>query len=113
MTTEFKRADDWIRGVKMDFNGVVLDIPPLPLGDLEDNKDKIDQLANGFADASAVLDIAYLAFKINYPDITRKDLGKLIHLGNMGLVIESIMGASGLRRKEIEELSRDESLGKL
>lgn len=90
-------------GIDIELSGTTYTVPPIALGDLERMQDALENYT-GKLDAAGiktVIDATYAALKRNYPELTRDSVANLIDVGNMGDVMEAVMDASGMRRKEI------------
>lgn len=93
-----------IPGVEFDFGGGrVYLVPPLSLGALELLQDQLAALPTmAGTDPVAVrtiTDVALLALRRNYPEITRQEVGELLDVGNMGEVYECVMDVTGIKRR--------------
>jgi len=103
-----------IPGIRFEFPGKTLVIPPAALGDIEQMEERIAGYAGGIDKGSiaTALDLAYVSLKRNYPDITREEIGRLIDVGNMLQVFEACMDVNGIRRKA-QESGQGEASGPL
>ena len=93
------------KGIPKELGGVTYIIAPLPLGALEQLQAQGVALEGNINDpkqVTTVIDMAYIALRRNYPDMTREQVGELIDLGNMGEVFEAVMDVSGALRKSLE-----------
>lgn len=94
-----------IPGILFHFGERDLLVPPLSLGDLEELQERLAQLQLNALDIESIktiTDATTAALQRNYPELTRKDVGKLIDVGNMADVITCVMDVSGVRRKALE-----------
>lgn len=78
-------------------------VPPLTLGQIEANAEKlaaIDQIETSPQKALAtgamgkVLDLIVLAVQRNYPDMKREEIGELVDMHNLRQFLPAILGAS-------------------
>lgn len=72
-------------------------VPPLSLGAVKKVAKRIENFAGLDVDAQMELtgEIAHLALKRNYPDITRERVDDLIDLRNMEQVFQAVVQVSG------------------
>ncbi len=78
-------------------------VPPLTLGQIEANADKlasIDQIeaspqkALSSGAMGKVLDLVVIAVQRNYPDMKREEIGELVDMHNLRQFLPAILGAS-------------------
>lgn len=94
-----------VKGIKLDFSGRRLVVPPLSLGALEQLQERLNAFNGDIADPDqvrTVIDSAHAALRRNYPDMTRAEVADAIGLENMLEVMQAVMDVSGMKRKEIE-----------
>ncbi len=93
-----------ILGVKVAIGGDNFIVPPLNLKSLRLMQDRLANFKGGFDPASTeiVVDAAYAALLRNYPEISKDWLEENIDVANMQEIMESVMDASGLKRKAQE-----------
>lgn len=102
------------KGIPKELGGVTYVIPPLPLGALEQLQAQgiaLDDNINSPQQVTTVIDVAHIALRRNYPELTRDQVGELIDLGNMVEVFEAAMDVSGVLRKALEDAAQGESTG--
>lgn len=99
-------------GIPVEFPGRgKLIVPPLALGDVEQLHERLSKFKGGVDPESikTVIDAAHAALVLNYPELTRADVGRMIGLGNMPEVFEAVMDVGGLNRKRLEAAAAGEA----
>lgn len=92
-------------GIPIEFPGHgVLIVPPLMLGDVEQLHGRLSSFKGGVDPASikTVIDAAHAALVLNYPEMTREAVSRMIGLGSMLEVFEALMDVAGMKRKRLE-----------
>ncbi len=105
-STKVKKPDPTkVKGIPYDFGGLVLVIPPLSLGAMEQLQERLTGMSDDMFDPgniSTVIDTLHAALGRNYPDMTREEVANLVDLENMQEAMTCAMDISGIKRKALE-----------
>lgn len=89
-------------GVAINLGGTEYTVPPLSLGQIKKYKDLLSQIKVSndptVEDFDNLLTVIHAALSRNYPEITVEQLTEMIDLGNLGMVVQAVMGVSGLKK---------------
>jgi hypothetical protein len=90
-------------------------VPPLNLRQLKRLAPKFALLGTvgagmGDEQIDALVEIAHAALSRNYPALTPEEVAELVDLGNAGVLVKAIVGASGLAAQG-EDAAREPSTG--
>ena len=88
-----------IQGVQIELAGIPYTCPALSLGQVEVYGDRLSAYRGGMGRESVglVIDVTHAALSRNYPDMTRAEVAEGIDLGSLGVVMDAVMGVSGLK----------------
>ncbi len=84
------------KGVQVDLGGQLYTVPPLTLGAIEDNEERIRnvEILPHTEQLRLTIDLAHAALRRNYPELTRDEVRELIDLGTAGAVYAAVMSVS-------------------
>jgi hypothetical protein len=92
-----------IEGITIKLNGAEYVIPPLNLGQVKrllPVLDAMQKTTEPMEKFSSVVTVTHAALSRNYPEMKIEDVEELIDLGNIKMVLDAVMGVSGLLRGE-------------
>ncbi|MFS1524441.1 hypothetical protein ACL7TT_10060 [Microbulbifer sp. 2304DJ12-6] len=97
------------KGVPIELGDKTFIFPPLNLGALEQLQERLQNFSADTSpeSISVVIDAALASLVRNYPEITRAEIVEIIDLGNMLEIFQAVMDISGLRRKALENLDKE------
>jgi hypothetical protein len=103
-------------GISMKMGGQEYIVPPLSIKGFRETKGQIEALkdvASGMTDEQIdnVVKIIHCALCRNYPDLTLDQTEEMVDLGNMGSLVNAIMGGGavaspGAKREEADRVCR-------
>lgn len=91
-----------VPGRRINLGGVLYLVPCLSLAQLEANAEKLEQITSleedpkGFLRpgvVGSIIDLAYVAMRRNYPELTRETLASQVGIGDLARLIPAILGA--------------------
>jgi hypothetical protein len=91
------------KGTPVAFSAGTLLVPPLSLGFIEENSDRLNAFAGGVGDSKLVVDCLHAALQRNYPNLDRAAVADMVDLGNMESVMDAVMKRSGMLSAEEAE----------
>jgi hypothetical protein len=89
-----------VRGVTIQFPDGPLVVPPLNLRSVRELKSRIVTFTGTLDDMDVVADVLHAALLRNYPEMTMDQVADMVDVGNMGEVMQAVMGVSGLVPKD-------------
>jgi hypothetical protein len=103
-------------GVTVKLGGVEYVIPPLNFRALRTIGPRVAGLGSinripTEDDLRLITEIVLAALSRNYPEMTAEMLEDLIDVGNMSVLLQAVMGVSGLDRPKDERAAMESSLG--
>jgi hypothetical protein len=102
IVSTFNRSAPENPGVPVTLNGERFIVPSLLFGDFQDNIKLLTMAApeDGAFDWEGhykkLLHVIGLAFRVNYPEITDEELGKMVTVTAFAKLLKIVQGASGL-----------------
>lgn len=104
-----------IEGIKINLGGTEYIVPPLNFKSLKRLQPIIESLSQidiTMTDKQIddIAEIVHAAISRNYPDFTKEQILDVLDLGNIGPILASILGASGVKKVLLGEREADKNL---